>query len=559
MATFTSFEGIIMSDRLDMTEPDDGAQETAEEISIREGIYGEIKRALIARGIPAAEIAFIHDFPTPARKAQAFADCNAGRIRVMLASTEKAGTGVNMQERLYALHHLDVPWRPSDVEQREGRILRQGNVHKEVHICQYVTEGSFDAYMWQTLESKARFISQIMAGEVTARTAEDVDQLVMTAAQIKAIASGNPQILEKVGLEVELTRLERLYSVWSANRRRMRRQLETLPPDIELVAKTVAGHERAIAARDRCTADHAAGDFQITLRKSHAADAVVTFTDRQRAGAHLRQIGFAVARESGQSYRYSAVVGSYRGFEIVVRVSGTPADLLSSLFSQTEMSLRLSANDAVYSFNVGESDAGIIQSMDAQLRGLETRLEQARATQRELQHRYEQINAELNKGWEHAAGYQEMKARLDLVNASLSGAGCEIEPSPELSNLEADALMPVPAVNVRQLVSIAAEDTPATVDEPVVADTTDSAVSIDLPKSARADQVEGSELQPVSMTSESVADLNQGERNDDWVFITPFINQPQPAVAQKHKTAKRRAALSSLVSDESEQLSFNWT
>lgn len=551
-----------MSDRLDMTEPDDGAQETAEEISIREGIYGEIKRALIARGIPAAEIAFIHDFPTPARKAQAFADCNAGRIRVMLASTEKAGTGVNMQERLYALHHLDVPWRPSDVEQREGRILRQGNVHKEVHICQYVTEGSFDAYMWQTLESKARFISQIMAGEVTARTAEDVDQLVMTAAQIKAIASGNPQILEKVGLEVELTRLERLYSVWSANRRRMRRQLETLPPDIELVANTVAGHERAIATRGRYTAEHAAGDFQITLRKSHAADAVVTFTDRQRAGAHLRQIGFAVARESGQSYRYSAVVGSYRGFEIVVRVSGTPADLLSSLFSQTEMSLRLSASDAAYSFNVGESDAGIIQSMDAQLRGLEMRLEQARATQRELQHRYEQINAELNKGWEHAAGYQEMKARLELVNASLSRAGCETEPSPELSTLEADALMPVPAVNVRQLVSLASDDAPATVDGPVVADATDSSVSIDPPKLARIEQIEDSELQPAPISSESGADLDQderldqGEREDDLMFVTPFINQP--AMSQKHKVAKRRAALPSLVSDESEQLSFNW-
>jgi hypothetical protein len=251
-------------------------------------------------------------------------------------------------------------------------------------------------------------------------------------------------------------------------------------------------------------------------------------------------------------------VGSYRGFEIVVRASGTPADLLSSLFSQTEMSLRLSANDAAYSFNVGENDAGIIQSMDAQLRGLETRLEQACATRRELRHRYEQINAELNKGWEHAAGYQEMKARLDLVNASLSRAGCEIEPSPELSNLEADALLPVPAVNVRQLVSIAAEDTPATVNGPVVAGTTDSSVSIDPPKLARVEQIEDSEPQPAPKTGESDADHNQVERKDDLVVVTSFINQPQPTVAQKHKTAKRRAALPSLVSDESEQLSFNW-
>ena len=135
----------------DSIECNEASLETREEISTREGIYGEIKRLLIARGIPADEIAFIHDFPTPSKKAQAFADVNAGRIRVMIASTEKAGTGVNMQQRLYALHHLDTPWRPSDVEQREGRILRQGNLHPEVHVCQYITEGSFDGYMWQTL------------------------------------------------------------------------------------------------------------------------------------------------------------------------------------------------------------------------------------------------------------------------------------------------------------------------------------------------------------------------------------------------------------------------
>lgn len=239
-----------MAEPLEM-EYDETMPETADEISAREGIYGEIKRLLIARGIPADEIAFIHDFPTPARKTQAFAEVNAGRIRVMIASTEKAGTGVNMQERLYALHHLDTPWRPSDVEQREGRILRQGNIHKEIHLCQYITEGSFDGYMWQTLESKSRFISQIMAGEVTARTAEDVDQLVMTAAQIKAIASGNPLILEKVAAEVELTRLERLYSVWRGNRRRLQNQLELLPADLQHLARTIASHQQAIMLRNQ--------------------------------------------------------------------------------------------------------------------------------------------------------------------------------------------------------------------------------------------------------------------------------------------------------------------
>jgi hypothetical protein len=188
----------------------------------RDGIYGEIKRKLIKRGIPAHEIAFIHDFKTPAEKARAFADANAGKIRVMIASTEKAGAGTNMQERLAALHHLDGPWRPSDVEHREGRILRPMNRFAEVSIYNYVTEQCFDIYIWQTLESKARFIAQIMSGNVTARTAEDVDDMVITAAQVKAIATGNPQILEKVSVEVELSRLSRLYTVWRNSRRELK-------------------------------------------------------------------------------------------------------------------------------------------------------------------------------------------------------------------------------------------------------------------------------------------------------------------------------------------------
>jgi len=552
-----------MPDRLDPIEDDESMQETAEEASLREGIYGEIKRALIARGVPAAEIAFIHDFATPAKKAQAFADCNAGRIRVLLASTEKAGTGVNMQERLYALHHLDVPWRPSDVEQREGRILRQGNIHKEVHICQYVTEGSFDAYMWQTLESKARFISQIMAGEVTARTAEDVDQLVMTAAQIKAIASGNPQILEKVGLEVELTRLERLYSVWSANRSRLHRQLEMLPADIAQIANVVASHERAIAARDRYATEHTTADFQINLKKSHAGDAVVTLTDRQRAGAHLRQLGFAVARESQQSRRHSVVMGSYRGFEVVVHTSGMPADRLSALFAQTEMSLRVSANDITYSFNVGESDAGIIQSMDAQLRGLEGKLEQARGRGQELRHRYEQITAELGKGWEPAASYQEMKTRLETVNAALSSAGCEIEPSPELSRLEAEALLPAPAICVRQLVAVAAESELAHADEPVItaiaAPSSTLATSDDPPDMPIVEQVISDEAEPSQVAASSAGKAGQSEEEEISAHLMTFSDQPQPPTTKKRRPAKRQMDTSSSpASDHTQQMSFNW-
>lgn len=444
-----------MEEQANYVENDNATIETAEEISIRTGIYGEIKRALIGRGIPAGEIAFIHDFPTSKKKAEAFAAANAGRLRIMLASTEKAGTGVNMQERLYALHHLDTPWRPSDIEQREGRILRQGNCFPAVHICTYITEGSFDGYMWQTLESKARFISQIMAGEVTARTAEDVDQLVMTAAQIKAIASGNPQILEKVALEVELTKLERLYSVWLSNRRRMQYENDSLPDSIARATEFTAWQQRAIAVRDEAEqAKSKADDFRMVLRQKLEADQQLEFTDRKRAGTQLRQLAFAAARQVQRTGRQQLEIGAYQGFTIYVQVQRAfdERDLLGQL---PELSLRLDATGPGLECKLGESDLGIVQSMDGQLRSLETRHAQAEQRQRQVQHRYEQVQHELGKGWEQAARYEELRAKLLTVNAALTAAGQEIEASPELVELEAEALQLVPVkVSLHQLTGL---------------------------------------------------------------------------------------------------------
>lgn len=449
-----------MRELIDDAELNESLAETTEEISAREGIYGEIKRALIARGIPADEIAFIHDFNTPVKKAQAFAAANAGRIRVMIASTEKAGTGVNMQERLYALHHLDTPWRPADIEQREGRILRQGNIFPEVHICTYITEGSFDGYMWQTLESKARFISQIMAGEVTARTAEDVDPLVMTAAQIKAIASGNPQILEKVGLEVELTKLERLYSVWLANRRRMQREAEDLPASINHAEQLVAYHQRALALRQEWEQQQRNAEaFSIRLRKTLEGDELIEISERKHAGAQLRQLAFAMMRTTRRQGRMRVEIGAYHGFGIYAQADGRATDEFEFLDGQAELSLRLEASSPAYAFKLAESDVGILQSMDAQLRSLEACLAQAEARWQRLRHRFDQINLELGKGWEHAGKYQELKTRLLSLNAALSAAGQELEASPELASLNPDALRPTPeAISVLQLVSFAGEE-----------------------------------------------------------------------------------------------------
>jgi hypothetical protein len=173
-------------------------------------VYDDVRDKLVACGIPEDQIAFVQDYNDDASKAMLFKSVREGRIRILFGSTAKMGERTNVQTRLVALHHLDAPWRPADIEQREGRILRQGNQNEYVKIFRYVTEGSFDAYMWQTLETKCRFITQVMSGDATMRHAEDVDSTALTYAEVNAIASGNPLVIEKATIDAGVMRLTRL-------------------------------------------------------------------------------------------------------------------------------------------------------------------------------------------------------------------------------------------------------------------------------------------------------------------------------------------------------------
>jgi hypothetical protein len=543
-----------MTDDFDSTELTEESYETAAEILARDGVYGEIKRALVARGIPAEEIAFIHDYPTPARKSQVFAEVNAGKIRVLIGSTEKMGIGSNFQERLVGLHHLSPCFRPADIQQREGRILRQGNIFPEVHICTYVTENSFDAFMWGLVESKARFISQIMAGEVTARTAEDVDQLVMTAAQIKAIASGNPQILEKVAVEVELTKLERLYSAWSASRQRLRRQMESLPSHLDSVACEIASHRKAIATRDQNERD----DFTIELRRYVSSEEAITFTDRGRAGAHLRQLCFVVARESRSTGRITRLIGRYRGFEIIARASGRQLDALSALFSETDLFLRAGEGEPGYGVSLGESDAGIIQSMDAQLRGLEGKLEKSLAAQAELEHRQQQITAELNKGFEPAARYEELRLRLNALNRELTKAGVEIEASPELSNLDEEAFHPVESgVSVHRILSLT-EQSVETGEEKTIAFNDQTLTASEAPVESERVIVVMADVRPAQSgksADEICTKPEAASESKNGFLIPPEEDRAGPATAAKRGGVSKSAA----ASGSSQQMCFIWS
>ena len=165
-------------------------------------VYDDLKRKLMEKGVPEKEIAFIHDANTEAKKTELFGKVKSGQVRFLIGSTAKMGAGTNVQDRLIALHHLDIGWKPSDLEQREGRIIRQGNHNKKVHIFRYVTESTFDSYMWQLIENKQKFISQIMTSKAPVRSCEDVDEAALSYAEVKALATGNPAVKEKMALDV---------------------------------------------------------------------------------------------------------------------------------------------------------------------------------------------------------------------------------------------------------------------------------------------------------------------------------------------------------------------
>lgn len=403
--------------------------ETAEELSLKNGVYHEIKRKLNERyGISLHEIAFIHEADTPAKKAALFKAVNQGRVRVLLGSTSKLGTGVNVQKRLVALHHVDEPWKPAELEQREGRILRQGNIYPEAFIFHYVTERSFDGYMLQTLESKARFISQIMAGEVTARTAEDVGDMVLTVAQVKAIASGNPLVQKRIELEVKLVKLDRLRAAYFNNRAAMRADLEELPERIAAQEAELRGHEEAINARLPLDDDA----FRITLKKNLGDAENTAFDKRERAGAHLRFLADLLMdriRRGAGGTSLTEEVGSYRGFKVSVHVSGNSRFANhSTLFNyNSEIHLRASAGGTTYVAQIGESNVGITQSIDYQLRHLEDRLEQARSGLEMLQSRLQTVQAEVDKPWAFASEYRVLRRRYEQTGVALQSAGLEIE------------------------------------------------------------------------------------------------------------------------------------
>lgn len=266
-------------------------------------LYDDIKARLIQNGIPAREIAFIHEADTDAKKKKLFADVNEGKVRVLIGSTGKMGVGMNAQKRVVAIHHLDAPWRPGDVEQRNGRAYRQGNINDEVECFTYVTEGSFDARLWDILERKQNFINQVMNGENVGRETEDTGEVTLSAAEVKALASGSPLIMEQVQLDTDIKKLESLYR---AHRSAVTNAVSRLAADkgrIAVLEKMIANGKVDVAAR---VDTYSEGNFSITIGKKK-------YTDKKDAGAKLMVEATAKANEDGYT-----TIAKFAGFDLRV-------------------------------------------------------------------------------------------------------------------------------------------------------------------------------------------------------------------------------------------------
>jgi hypothetical protein len=389
-------------------------------------IYDDIRQKLIAKGIPEAEIAFIHEANTEIRKKELFAKVRNGQVRVLMGSTSKMGAGTNVQDRLVALHDLDCPWRPGDLEQRKGRIIRQGNQNPQVHIYRYVTESTFDSYLWQTVENKQRFISQIMTSKSPVRSCEDVDETALSYAEIKALCAGNPMIKEKMDLDVDVARLKLLKANHQSQKYRMEdRLLKYFPEQIERSQGYIAGFQADIALVEKSTPKQ--GDFagMEVLGRS--------LSEKEAAGTAILNACKTVKD------RESIPLGHYRGFTMTLAVENFGKDYVLTLKGQ--MSHKVS---------LGTDSRGNILRIDNALEQIPRRSEQACAALNDLYHQRDAAKLEIEKPFPQDAELQEKSARLAELDAALNmEAGPSVEPICEEGTEELSKLSGKPSIQAR--------------------------------------------------------------------------------------------------------------
>lgn len=360
-------------------------------------VYDDVRNKLAARGIPKEEIAFIHEYNTEAKKAELFAKVRAGQVRILMGSTPKLGAGTNVQDRLIALHHLDCPWKPSDLEQQEGRILRQGNQNDKVKIFRYVTENTFDAYMWQILENKQKFISQIMTSKSPVRACEDVDDTALSYAEIKALATGNPYIKEKMDLDVQVSKLKLLKANHTSQIYRLESDIaKNFPVQISVLKERIAGMQidsqvvKSVDLQDNDT-------FAMTVGN-------VLYEDKKEAGEAL------IAACAGlKTVSTGGKVGEYHGFTL-----SASYNMFSNAF---ELTIK---GKCSYKLEIGKDLIGNMQRIHNTLSSIDRKLTESEQKLETVQQQLATAQEEVKKPFPKEAELNEKMERLSELNALLN-------------------------------------------------------------------------------------------------------------------------------------------
>ena len=360
-------------------------------------VYHDIKRKLMNRGVPEEEIVFIHEANTELRKTELFGKVRSGQVRFLIGSTQKMGAGTNVQDRLVALHHLDVPWRPSDIEQQEGRILRQGNRNDTVSIFRYVTEGTFDSYSWQVIENKQKFISQIMTSKSPVRSCEDVDEAALTYAEVKALATGNPYIKEKMDLDIQVSRLKLMKANHTGQIYRLEDNIaKNYPKQIEILQERIRGFQTDMeTVRKNLPVDKDNFSMKVGNR---------IFTDKKKAGTAI----LAMCQEM-DSLQQMVEIGEYAGMRMKVTFDSFNRKFVMSL--KGELS---------HNFELGSDAFGNITRLHNVLDGMAGELSEAETKLNNVTHQLETAKMEVQKPFSAEEELKEKMERLAELDALLN-------------------------------------------------------------------------------------------------------------------------------------------
>lgn len=359
-------------------------------------VYDDLKTKLIDRGIPEEEIAFIHDANTDARKQELFNKVRRGQVRVLIGSTQKMGAGTNCQDRLIALHDLDCPWRPSDLIQRSGRIIRQGNKNPEVDIYRYVTEGTFDAYLYQLVENKQRFISQIMTSKTPVRFAEDIDETALSYAEIKALVAGNPDIIEKTELDTQVAKLKLLKQNYLSEKYALEdKVIKYYPNEIKRLENRIEDMKEDIEVfNNNNTPDNSFEKMNIKG---------TDFTERKEAGEKIIEIC------KSKTNPEPLEIGEYKGFKIILSFDTMDRKFYASM-----------KNNLSYKTELGSDPSGNITRIDNVLNGIETRLSSIENNLEDTKKNYESAKKEIEKPFPQEEELKTKSKRLDELNIKLN-------------------------------------------------------------------------------------------------------------------------------------------